>query len=161
MRRTGKQPMLFGIIVGAYVSRDSIDCCSRAALKSKVVMHTSKSSSANCFNLYAGRAVARSPMQANLSFLQAEESTASSCGRAWASLRKFESFFPNVTVGAQLDPQYLSNRSQCLALAKQLAESLGLTEALALDATLMLDRLVHQSPDVFSQVTCSCCLFPA
>ena len=104
----------------------------------------------------AGRAVARSPMQANLSFLQAEKSTASSCSRAWASLRKFESFFTNVAVGAQLEPEYLSSRPQSLALAKQLAESLGLTEALALDAILMLDRLVHQSQDVFSQVTCSC-----
>ena len=91
-------------------------------------------------------------MQANLAFLQAEEATASNCSRAWASMRKFESFFPNVTIGADLDQQYLSSRPQCLALAKQLAESMGLSEALALDAVLMLDRLVHQSQDLFSQV---------
>ena len=67
-------------------------------------------------------------------------------------MRKFESFFPNMTVGAQLNQQFLSSRPQCLALAKQLAESVGLSEALALDAVLMLDRLVHQSQDLFSQV---------
>lgn len=91
-------------------------------------------------------------MQANLSFLQAEERTASNCSKAWASLRTFESYFPSVTPDAQLDPQYLTNRPQCLDLAKQLADDLGLSAALALDAVLMLDRLVHHQADLFTQV---------
>ncbi len=99
-----------------------------------------------------GRNLARSPMQANLSFLQAEERTAANCSAAWISLRTFESYFPNVKVGAQLNPQYLSSRPQCLTTAKQFADSCGLSEALAFDAILMLDRLLHHRSDLFNQV---------
>lgn len=91
-------------------------------------------------------------MQANLSFLQAEEGTASNCSRAWSSLRKYESFFPNMRIGARLDEQYQSNRPQCLILAKQLAESLRLGADVALDAILMLDRLAHYKQDLVSRV---------
>ncbi|KAA6420971.1 MAG: hypothetical protein FRX49_09111 [Trebouxia sp. A1-2] len=99
----------------------------------------------------SGRSLARSPMQANLSFLQAEERTATNCSAAWTSLRTFESYFPNVKVGAQLNQQYLSSRPQCLTTAKQLADSLGLSEALAFDAILLLDRLLHHRSDLFNQ----------
>lgn len=108
-------------------------------------------------SLPAGRSLARSPMQANLSFLQAEERTATNCSAAWTSLRTFESYFPNVKVGAQLNQQYLSSRPQCLTTAKQLADSLGLSEALAFDAILLLDRLLHHRSDLFNQVSCHTC----
>ena len=91
-------------------------------------------------------------MQANLSFLQAEEATASNCSKAWTSLRQFESCFPTMTFGADLDEQYRSSRQQCLALAKQTAEGVGLSEGVALDAVLMLDRLMHQGQEAFSSV---------
>ena len=107
--------------------------------------------------LPVGWSLARSPMQANLSFLQAEERTAANCSAAWTSLRTFESYFPNVKVGAQLNRQYLSSRAQCLTTAKQLADSLGLSEALAFDAVLMLDRLLHHRSDLFNQVCCHTC----
>ena len=107
--------------------------------------------------LPTGRSLARSPMQANLSFLQAEEHTAANCSAAWTSLRTFESYFPNVKVGAQLNQQYLSSRPQCLTTAKQLAASLGLSEALAFDAVLMLDRLLHHRSDLFKQVCSHTC----
>lgn len=103
--------------------------------------------------LLTGRSIARSPMQANLSFLQAEEATALNCSKAWASLRKFESCFPNMTFGAKLDEQYQSSRPQCLALSKQSAEAVGLNEGIALDAILMLDRLMHLGQEDFSQVS--------
>ncbi len=108
----------------------------------------------------AGRGVARSPMQANLAFLQAEERTAAKCSGVWTSLRKFESYFPNVVSGAQLNEQYVQSRPQCLALAKRLADSLGLSVGLAQDAILMLDRLVHHRGDLFSEVQ-SAVLLPA
>lgn len=91
-------------------------------------------------------------MQANLSFLQAEEATALNCSKAWESLRKFESFYPNMVFGAKLDGQYSNNRAQCLVLSKQTAEALGLKEGIALDAILLLDRLMHQSQEAFSEV---------
>ncbi|DBB02768.1 TPA: hypothetical protein ACH3X1_013605 [Trebouxia sp. C0004] len=80
-------------------------------------------------NPLSGWNLARSPMQANLSFLQAEERTAANCSAAWSLLRTFESCFPNMEVGAQLNQQYLSSRPQCLTTAKQLADRLGLAEA--------------------------------
>ena len=101
---------------------------------------------------HVGRNLAHSPMQANLSFLQAEERTASNCSKAWASLRTFESYFSTVQVDAKVDQQYMSSRPQCLDLAKQLADDLGLSAGLALDAVLMLDRLVHHRADLFTQV---------
>ena len=91
-------------------------------------------------------------MQANLSFLQAEEATALNCSKAWASLRKFESYFPDMTFGAELDEQYRTCRPQCLALSKQSAEAVGLNEGIALDAVLMLDRLLHQRQQEISEV---------
>lgn len=91
-------------------------------------------------------------MQANLSFLQAEEATALNCSKAWESLRKFESFYPSMVFGAQLDEQYSNSRAQCLVLSKQTAEALGLKEGIALDAILLLDRLIHQSQEAFSEV---------
>ena len=90
-------------------------------------------------------------MQANLSFLQAEEATALNCSKAWASLRKFESFFPNMTFGAELNKQYCNNRGQCLTLSKQIAEASGLDQGIALDAILLLDRLMHRSQEAFSE----------
>ena len=108
-----------------------------------------------------GRSIARSPMQANLSFLQAEEATALNCSKAWESLRKFESFYPNMVFGAELDDQYSNSRAQCLVLSKQTAEALGLKEGIALDAILLLDRLMHQSQEAFSEVhkLCHLCNF--
>lgn len=112
--------------------------------------------------LVVGRSIARSPMQANLSFLQAEEATALNCSKAWASLRKFESYFPNMSFGAQLNEPYCNSRAQCLALSKGAAEASGLNEGIALDAILLLDRLMHLSQETFSEVNnlhlCSCCL---
>lgn len=91
-------------------------------------------------------------MQANLTFLQAEEATALNCSKAWASLRKFESYFPSMTFGAELDEQYRTSRLQCVALSKESAGAVGLNQGIALDAILMLDRLMHQRQEAFSQV---------
>lgn len=102
--------------------------------------------------LHAGRNVARSPMQTNLTFLQAEESNAFRTSKAWDELRKLESYFPKVVVEAQLSEEYLSSRPQCLALAKQLAGASALSEGVALDAILMLDRLLCHQGELFSQV---------
>lgn len=99
-------------------------------------------------------------MQANLSFLQAEEATALNCSRAWVSLRKFESYFPNMFFGAELNELYCSSRGQCLALSKGAAEASGLNEGIALDAILLLDRLMHQTQDAFSEVHKLPALFP-
>lgn len=91
-------------------------------------------------------------MQANLSFLQAEEATALNCSKAWASLRRFESFYPDMNFGAELNEQYSNSRAQCLALCKAAAEASGLNEGIALDAILLLDRLMHHSQETFSEV---------
>ena len=91
-------------------------------------------------------------MQANLSFLQAEEATALNCSKAWASLRQFESFYPNMILDTKLDEQYSNSRAQCLVLAKEAAEALGLNEGIALDAILLLDRLMHHGREAFSEV---------
>ena len=113
-----------------------------------------------CCRLWVGRSVARSAMQANLSFLQAEEATALNCSKAWASLRQFESFYPNMLFGAELNEQYSNSRAQCLMLSKDAAEASGLNEGIALDAILLLDRLMHHSQEAFSEVHTLChCLF--
>ena len=114
----------------------------------------------DCCLLWTGRSVARSPMQANLSFLQAEEATALNCSKAWASLRQFESFYPNMLFGAELNEQYSKSRTQCLTLSKEAAEASGLNEGIALDAILLLDRLMHHSQEAFSEVhkLCLCLL---
>ncbi|KAL0018366.1 hypothetical protein WJX77_002105 [Trebouxia sp. C0004] len=54
-------------------------------------------------------------------------------------------------VGAQLNQQYLSSRPQCLTTAKQLADRLGLAEALGFDAILKLDRMLNHCSDLFNQ----------
>ena len=74
------------------------------------------------------------------------------CSKAWTSLRQFESFYPNMNLGAELNEQYSSSRAQCLTLSKEAAEASGLNEGIALDAILLLDRLMHHSQEAFSQV---------
>lgn len=91
-------------------------------------------------------------MQANLNFLQAEEATALNCSKAWASLRQFESFYPYMSLNAELNEQYSNSRAQCLMLSKEAAEASGLNEGIALDAILLLDRLMHQRQEAFSEV---------
>ena len=92
-------------------------------------------------------------MQANLAFLQQEELIADNCSKAWKSLRQYEAYFGNVVLGAELDPRYLESRPESLALAWRLAVSLGLKTSNSGDAVLMLDRLMHQQPEMYSQVS--------
>ena len=92
-------------------------------------------------------------MQANLAFLQQEQSTADNCAKAWKSLRLYESYFGNVVLGADISQQYLEGRPECLALARRLAVSLRLMASNSGDAVLMLDRVVHQMPELYTQVS--------